>query len=211
MAARKSTPNNPDEAALRELGLSFPETTEEFPWDHRALKVKGKVFVFMGTGKEGGADHDDFFLSCKLPESAPMALTIPGVKPTGYGLGKSGWVSARWPPGEAPLDMLRDWLRESYRAVAPKRLAARLDEDAPASGGAPTRGAASKRSKPPSRNGGAKAKARPTARAKAKARPTARAKAKARPTARAKAKARPAARAKAAAGATGAKKRRARR
>ena len=128
--ATKRTPKNPDEATLRELGLSFPETTEEFPWDHRALKVKGKAFVFMGTGKDGGADHDDFFISCKLPESAPMALTIPGVKPTGYGLGKAGWVSAQWPPGKAPIDMLCDWLRESYCAVAPKKLAALLDPSA---------------------------------------------------------------------------------
>ena len=125
--ATKRIPKNPDEVTLRDLGLRFPETTEEFPWNHRALKVKGKVFVFMGTGKEGGAEHDDFFISCKLPESAPMALTIPGVKPTGYGLGKAGWVSAQWPPGKAPLDMLCDWLRESYCAVAPKKLAALLD------------------------------------------------------------------------------------
>ena len=130
--AKSSTPKNPDEAALRELGLGFPETTEDFPWGHRALKVKGKAFVFMGTGKEAGADHDDFFISCKLPESAPMALTIPGVKPTGYGLGKAGWVSARFRPGKAPVPMLKEWLRESYCAVAPKKLAARVDEAEPA-------------------------------------------------------------------------------
>ena len=41
MAAAKK-PKNPDEAALRELGLSWPETTEDFPWGHRTLKVKGK-------------------------------------------------------------------------------------------------------------------------------------------------------------------------
>ncbi|MBX3261622.1 MAG: MmcQ/YjbR family DNA-binding protein [Labilithrix sp.] len=164
MAARKKPPSNPDEAALRELGLSFPETTEEFPWDHRALKVKGKVFVFMGTGKEGGADHDDFFLSCKLPESAPMALTIPGVTPTRYGLGRAGWVSARWPPGEAPLDMLRDWLRESYRAVAPKKLAALLDDEA-----APPR-PASRRSATPKRGEAARAGAKKPAAKAARAR-----------------------------------------
>lgn len=117
-------PTNPDEAALRDLGLSFPETVEEFPWGHRTLKVKGKAFVFMGTGAEGGASHEDFFISCKLPESAPIALTLPGVEPTGYGLGKAGWVSARFRPGKAPLDMLMDWLRESYCAIAPKKLGA---------------------------------------------------------------------------------------
>jgi predicted DNA-binding protein (MmcQ/YjbR family) len=125
-------PKNPDEAALRDLGLSFPETTEDFPWGHRTLKVKGKAFVFMGTGKEAGADHDQFFISCKLPDSAPMALTLPGVAPTGYGLGKAGWVSAQYPPGKAPVGMLKEWLRESYCAVAPKKLAAQLSGSAPA-------------------------------------------------------------------------------
>jgi predicted DNA-binding protein (MmcQ/YjbR family) len=123
MSAGKK-PKNPDEAALRDLGLSWPETTEDFPWGHRTLKVKGKAFVFMGTGKEAGADHDEFFISCKLPDSCTMALTLPGVKPTGYGLGKSGWVSAQFKPGKAPVAMLKDWLKESYCAVAPKKLAA---------------------------------------------------------------------------------------
>jgi len=117
-------PSNPDEADLRAFALAFPETTEHFPWGHRALKVKGKTFVFMGTGAEGGADHDDFFITCKLPASGALALTLPGVAPTGYGLGKSGWVSARFRRGKAPLAMLRDWIRESYEAVAPKKLAA---------------------------------------------------------------------------------------
>lgn len=126
MAAAKK-PKNPDEAALRDLGLSFPETTEDFPWGHRTLKVKGKAFVFMGTGKEAGANDDLFFISCKLPHSNAMALTLPGVKPTGYGLGKAGWVSAQFEPGGAPVEMLKDWLRESYCAVAPKKLAAQVD------------------------------------------------------------------------------------
>jgi hypothetical protein len=56
-----------------------------------------------------------------------MALLDARVKPTGYGLGKAGWVSAQYPPGKAPLDMLKDWLRESYQAIAPKTLAALLD------------------------------------------------------------------------------------
>lgn len=132
MAGAKK-PKNPDEARLRELGLSFPETTEDFPWGHRALKVRGKAFVFMGTGKDGGASHDDFFISCKLPESAPLALTLPGVAPTGYGLGRSGWVSAQYRPGKAPVAMLEDWLRESYCAIAPKKLAALVGGAGPVS------------------------------------------------------------------------------
>jgi hypothetical protein len=89
----------------------------------------------MGTGSEAGGADDEFFISCKLPDSAPFALTLPGVSPTGYGLGKSGWVSAQYKPGKAPVAMLRDWLRESYCAVAPKKLAAIVESG----GGATTK------------------------------------------------------------------------
>ena len=72
------------------------------------------------------ADGDELGLSVKLPESGPMALLLPFAKPTGYGLGKSGWVSARFVASDdPPLGMLREWIDESYRAVAPKKLAAK--------------------------------------------------------------------------------------
>jgi hypothetical protein len=37
-------------------------------------------------------------------------------------------VTARFLPGEQPpIDVARDWIMESYRAVAPKKLLAQLD------------------------------------------------------------------------------------
>lgn len=106
------------EAALRKAGMAFPEVTEDFPWGHRALKVKGKAFIFMSN------EDGDFGLSVKLPQSADFALMQPFAKPTGYGLGKSGWVSASFTRKDAiPVPLLIAWLAESYRAIAPKRLA----------------------------------------------------------------------------------------
>ena len=110
--------------ALRLYGLSLPEATEDHPWGETALKVKGKVFVFMSGSEEA------LSLSTKLPESCALALELPFAKPTGYGLGKSGWVSARFTKEDedgVPTDMLKAWLEESYRAVAPKKLSASLD------------------------------------------------------------------------------------
>jgi len=104
-------------AALRDFVLGFPETTEDFPWGERAFKVRKKVFVFMGA-------NDGIGLSVKLPQSREFALDYPFTEPTHYGLGRHGWVSARFAKGEAlPLDLLRAWITESYRAVAPKTLA----------------------------------------------------------------------------------------
>lgn len=105
-------------AELRAHALSYPETREDFPWGESAFKVRGKVFVFMSL-------QDDILrLSLKLPHSREFALEYPFTEPTGYGLGKSGWVTASFPrrARTAPIDVLRAWITESYRAIAPKRL-----------------------------------------------------------------------------------------
>ena len=109
------------EAALRRLALAYPEATEDFPWGHRAIKVKGKAFVFMSLEKDG------FSLSAKLPDSASEALVFPFAEPTHYGLGKAGWVTASFKAGEVvPVELLGSWIDESYHAIAPKKLSAPL-------------------------------------------------------------------------------------
>jgi predicted DNA-binding protein (MmcQ/YjbR family) len=53
----------------------------------------------------------------------------PWAEPSGYNLGRAGWVSSSFRPGdEMPVEILRQWIDESYRAVAPRRLVAQLDE-----------------------------------------------------------------------------------
>ena len=107
------------ELELRDYAMTFPEATEDHPWGHRAIKVKGKSFLFLG----GEKDKAELSLSLKLPSSRDVALDLPFAEPTGYGLGKSGWVSARFAkPAEVPLDLLKGWIEESYRAIAPKKL-----------------------------------------------------------------------------------------
>jgi len=145
------------QTALRELALSYPETHEDFPWGESAFKVKGKVFLFMH------ANDERLSLSVKLPDSNTIALTLPFVSPTGYSLGKSGWVTARFEPDEEPpFEMLREWLDESYRAVAPKKLAALL----PAAGAVTPAASAPAKPKKPSTK--AKPSAKPTRRTVAK-------------------------------------------
>ena len=108
-------------AALREFALAYPEASEEFPWDHYAFKVRKKTFVFLSSEDEG------LSLSVKLPLSSVAALSLPFAEPTGYGLGRSGWVTARFSDAnEAPVELLSQWIDESYRAIAPKKLVARL-------------------------------------------------------------------------------------
>ena len=63
-------------------------------------------------------------LTVKLPVSRDFALVFDFAEPAGYGLGRSGWISCRFGAGGADLDLLKRWIAESYRAVAPKKLAA---------------------------------------------------------------------------------------
>jgi predicted DNA-binding protein (MmcQ/YjbR family) len=109
------------EDAVARMAAAFPDTREDNPWGHRAFKVRGKTFLFLST--DGGSLN----LSVKLPTSGVLALALPFTEPTHYGLGKSGWVSAEFKPADhVPLEMIGEWLHESYAAIAPKKLAAAL-------------------------------------------------------------------------------------
>ncbi|MFN2563670.1 MAG: MmcQ/YjbR family DNA-binding protein [Gemmatimonadaceae bacterium] len=122
MARDQLTPHQL-ETALRDYALTFPEATEEFPWGERAIKVKGKVFLFVR------ATPDEVSFSVKLPHSRFFVLDMPNTEPTHYGLGKHGWVTARFPSApQDSLDAYKMWIEESYRAVAPKKLVVRLEK-----------------------------------------------------------------------------------
>ena len=102
---------------LREHALAFPSAWEDHPWGDTAIKVGKKMFVILG----------ETTMTLKLPESGDAALSVPGAAPTGYGLGKAGWVTIPTDAGVPPFEVWCDWLEESYRAIAPKRFAAELD------------------------------------------------------------------------------------
>ncbi len=152
----RASRRHPQESSVRALALAYPETHEDFPWGHRAIKVRGKVFVFMSK------DEPALSVSVKLPWSAEGALQLPNCEPTHYGLGKSGWVTATFGRKEkASLEMLRSWIDESYLAVAPKRLAAQLEGSGAAA--KPVRRAGRQRRPSPTGSAGS-ARSRPRAR-----------------------------------------------
>ncbi len=121
MAAKKRS----SDTALKELrafGLAYPGAHTKSPWPgHLDLAVKDKTFTYLSV------EGEPFSISCKLPQSNMMALALPFTNPTHYGLGKSGWVSASFPAGtDVPVELLKAWIDESYRAQAPKKLVAAL-------------------------------------------------------------------------------------
>lgn len=108
---------------LRDHALTYPDAWEDHPWDESVVKVRKKIFVFLGT-PEGAV------LGCtvKLPDSSAYVLNEPWAEPSGYGLGRHGWVSMSFgADDEVPVDLLLDAIDESYRALAPKTLVKALD------------------------------------------------------------------------------------
>ena len=128
---------------LRAYGLALPGAHTKSPWPgHLDLAVNDKTFAYLPP------DGEPFSISVKLPKTAAMALMLPNTQPTPYGLGKSGWVSAEFPDGKIPpIDVLKAWIDESYRAQAPKRLLKQLDGAAPVAKRATKKRATKKRAK----------------------------------------------------------------
>lgn len=87
-------------------------------------KVGKKVFAFLSP-----ESADEAKITVKLPESREQALDLPGAVPTGYGLGRAGWVTI--PIAVVPDGLAEDWIEESYRVVAPKKLSRQLDSQEP--------------------------------------------------------------------------------
>lgn len=108
---------------LLEFGLGLPEAYEDHPWGEDVVKVRGKIVVFLGLDE----DPSSMSMTVKLDDSHEQALAVPGAAPAGYGLGRSGWVTIPLGHATPPLPVLRDWIEESYRRVAPKALAEELD------------------------------------------------------------------------------------
>lgn len=132
------------EKKLRAACLAYPEAVEEFPWDERVFKVRKKIFA-MPHEYEGV-----LYVTCKLPESGSMALSFDFASPTGYGLGKSGWVTAAFKRGDdVPIDLMLEWIDESYRAVAPKKLVTALGPSSAAAGGGAAPAARARRAQKP--------------------------------------------------------------
>ena len=111
---------------LEAITLVLPEAVRvdiEAWGDEVTYRVRKKNFVFTHA--------DSTSLSVKLDneEAEAVVATEPGAEPTGYGMGRHGWVTVDL--GDDPdWEQVREWVRISYTLVAPKTLARRvLEED----------------------------------------------------------------------------------
>lgn len=119
----KQTPHQRAEADLTAYGLSFPETSVGPGWaTTRFLNVRKKSFAVFG---EKGQALDALTIIMKLPVSAEMAEALPFVRPAKGWYKTHNWVTVHFGPDDdvfAEMETLKGWLKQSYFAVAPKKL-----------------------------------------------------------------------------------------
>ena len=107
--------------------LPHAERVDVEAWDGEpTFRVNGKTFVFSSPDATG--------ISVKLPkeEAAAVVATDSDAEPTGYGLGRHGWISVAIPATTSAKRWreIEEWIRTSYTLVAPKKLArVVLEED----------------------------------------------------------------------------------
>lgn len=109
-------------ARLEAIALVLPEATrvDIEAWDGEpTFRVRNKNFVFTNPEVTGVS------VKLSVEEAEAVVATDPLAQPTGYGMGRHGWVSVdigedadedRW-------QQVTEWVRTSYTLVAPKTLA----------------------------------------------------------------------------------------
>ena len=107
---------------LEEVVARLPEAVrvDVEAWDGEpTFRVRGKTFIFSAP------DASSISVKLTMEEAAAVVATDPGAEPTGYGLGRHGWVSLSIPSptGANRWREIEEWIRTSYTLVAPKKLA----------------------------------------------------------------------------------------
>lgn len=103
----------------------LPGAYEDRPWGSVHCKVAGKIFVGWGRGDDGTMSVG--FKTDKTLQSMLVA-SDPRFKIAAY-VGKHGWVDMHI--GKKPnWDEVEQFIVESYRMIAPKKLVKQLDGSA---------------------------------------------------------------------------------
>ena len=115
--------DDPRLARILEICLALNETASQRHGSHAALLVRKKTFAYYLDNHHGDGI---VAITCKvapgdnqlLAKAQPERFYLPAY------LASKGWVALRLDRGEIDWDEVRELLHESYRRIAPKRLAA---------------------------------------------------------------------------------------
>ena len=127
MAARAPTPER-TLARLSDLCLALPEASCERGGNHASFRVRKKVFAYFLNDHHG----DGIVSLCwkaELGENEELAAAAPKRFYVPAYIGHRGWAAVRLDLGPVDWDEIGDFVRASYCAVAPKKLAAQVADE----------------------------------------------------------------------------------
>lgn len=123
-----TTPHQRAEAQLTAYGLTLPETEAGLGWAFtRVVRVRGKMFVIFGDKAQ---PKDELTIIVKLPISFEMVQDLWFVRESRGWYRQHDWVIAHFGPDDdilAEIPTLQGWMKQSYVAMAPKRLGRLVD------------------------------------------------------------------------------------
>jgi len=118
----KGAPRSRDPLArVRALCLALPEAREKITWETPTFRVREKIFAMCG------AETGRLAVTLKAPRGVQEVLVDYDAKRyfVPRYVGKAGWISA-WLDEHADWQQVAALIEQSYRLVAPKKLAAQL-------------------------------------------------------------------------------------
>jgi len=105
---------------MRAIAMALPEVTEEVTWGTDLnFRVRKKIFAFPGQGGSLTVKADRNELPALLDDSR--------FTPAPY-LARGGWVRMDLTTGSIDWSEIDELIKTSYCLIAPKKLAAQLDE-----------------------------------------------------------------------------------
>lgn len=120
-AARTPTVSPRRLSRLRAVCLALPEAVETETWGEPNWRVRNRIFAIVGGQYPGGRPSLSFKaaegMQAVLVEAEPERFFVPPY------VGSKGWVAARLDSARVDWPGLAALIRQSYRLVAPKRLA----------------------------------------------------------------------------------------
>lgn len=106
---------------LRRIALALPETTEQVAWEeHPTFRVRNKIFVICS------ASGDGITVKATKEDQEALVATHPRIRVAPY-VGRYGWVAMDLAGAGLDWALVEDLVLESYRLIAPKKLAALVD------------------------------------------------------------------------------------
>jgi phosphoribosylglycinamide formyltransferase-1 len=114
-------------AQVRERAMALPEADEVTSHGMPCFGVtKGKKFAYVSIDHHGDGRTALLVKISGLDEQEQLIESDPAryYRPAYFG---DGWIAIRLDLGDTDWDGIADWLRRSWAAIAPKRLAAMMD------------------------------------------------------------------------------------